>query len=275
LLDLGFSHYQSVVVIYSLQLLLVICAVAMRYADDGLVIGAYLVIIVLLFVALARAERRGWRLAGGFRTGMRGTEAWFNRWRSDARSQRRALWSIALAVSGVCLFSALWASEIPRDLGMLAAVMAGGMAIATAAGLRSQPAALRVATYIAATFSAWLFVHYPREAAVSLDGPANALIMLLAVAIAAFVRFMSDQRFGATPTDFLIVFALLALALFSRITQVGLDTASTLKFVTYAIVLFYGSEVLISHFDRWRFVLGGSAFVVLLVVALRGLTSVI
>jgi hypothetical protein len=260
-----------VVVIYSLQLLLVVCAVAMRYASDGMVIGTYLAAIVSLFVLLAHSENRGWRLAGEFKAGMWGAGVWFDRLSDTSIPQRTLLWTIALAVSGLCLFATLWAREIPRDLGVLAAVLVGAIVVTTGVGMRSQPATLRVAAYVAVTFSAWLFVHYPREAGASLNGPATALIFLLAVAVAACVRFMSDQKFGATPTDYLIVFSLLALILFSRITQAGIDTGTTLRFVTYAIVLFYGCEVLISHLERWRFVLGGSSCAVLLIVALRGL----
>jgi hypothetical protein len=53
------------------------------------------------------------------------------------------------------------------------------------------------------------------------------------------------------------------------------QSSDILLFVTYAIVLFYGCEVIIIHLERWRFVLGGSSVAVLLIVALRGLITLI
>jgi len=275
LLDLGFSHFHSVVAIYLLQVLFVVSAVGLRYAGDGIVIATYVGVIVAVFALLTRAERAQWRLSRAIITELQGASLRLRQFTSDPRARVKVLWCIAIAICGLALFASLWVREVPRDVAALAAGMAAVMAVATATGLRSQPTALRAAAYIVSTLAVWLIVQYPRESALPLESLVTGITILLALAIGAFVRFMSDQRFGATPTDYLIVLALLALLLFNRFAPVGVDTGTLLRFIASAIVLFYGCEVLISHFERWRSVIGGSTFVALLIIALRGLRTLV
>jgi hypothetical protein len=51
----------------------------------------------------------------------------------------------------------------------------------------------------------------------------------------------------------------------------GAAIDAPLRFVTFSIVLFYGCEIVISHLQRWRPVLGSASLATLLVVAVRGL----
>jgi UDP-GlcNAc:undecaprenyl-phosphate GlcNAc-1-phosphate transferase len=271
LLDLGFSHYQSVVGIYSLQALLVGSAVLLRYAADSAVMAIWFTAVIALFVALGVAEHTGWRLSGGKGKGSRGLGAQFDHWRNDAGTRQLLLWAIAGTVPALCLFATLWAGEIPLDFGAVAAATAAAIALVCLFLARAQLLALRVAAYIAVTFSAWLFTHYPRATEADFMGVATGVIVALAVALAVFIRFLSDRRFGTTPTDFLIVFALLVLTLFWNFAGDNPDSASTQRFLIYAIVLFYACEVIIGHLQRWQRVLGASSFAVLLIVSVRGL----
>jgi UDP-GlcNAc:undecaprenyl-phosphate GlcNAc-1-phosphate transferase len=275
LLDLGLTHYQSVVFIYVLQAVLVMCAVLMRYSADGLVIATYFSGIVALFAILALAERSGWRMAGEVRTGLRGFGSRIECLQRSPALRLALLWSIAIAVPVLCLSATLWVREIPRDFGVIAAVAAGGLVLVSLFRSSVQPLSLRACAYIAATFAAWLFTNYPRAMDLPSTGVATGAIVVLALAVAGFIRFMSDQRFGTTPTDFLIVFAVIALTVFWRVAGNVPGGDGTLRFITYAVVLFYACEVIIGHLRQWRAVLGGSAFAVLLIVALRGLSTVV
>ncbi|HFD13285.1 MAG TPA: undecaprenyl/decaprenyl-phosphate alpha-N-acetylglucosaminyl 1-phosphate transferase [Crenotrichaceae bacterium] len=60
LLELGFDHYQSVIVIYSIQVFLVVSAVKFRYASDLFVAGLYITTCALLFLVLYFLEKSGW-----------------------------------------------------------------------------------------------------------------------------------------------------------------------------------------------------------------------
>lgn len=271
LLDLGFSHFQSVVAIYSLQACLVTAAVLLRYAPDLVVIGVYAVAVSALFIALGNAERSGWRLAA---------DAWqlparisglMARVQHQPRVQATFVWAIAALVSLLMPFAVFGSGQVPRDFGILAgaAVLLSVLVLAAHRPWRGQ--ALRVAAYVTAAFAAYLLTTYPTASDPAFLHGFGAVILLLATLLGIFVRFVSKQRFGATPTDYLIAFAVIALLAFRALGQGGGAFDASLRFVTFAIVLFYGCEIVIGHLHRWRAVLGSASLATLLMVAVRGL----
>ena len=91
-----------------------------------------------------------------------------------------------------------------------------------------------------------------------------------AIAIAIQVRFASaKQEFGTTPTDYLIVFGVIALAVFGTI---DIDSRSVVELVAYTTVLLYGCEVVISVMRGTR-ILNAAALVALVIMAARGLAA--
>lgn len=273
LLDLGFTHFQSVVAIYSVQACLVTAAVLLRYAPDSVVTGVYGLAIGALFAALGLAERRGWKI---------GTARWLPdlsflaRVVAALRSRRMQSafpWVIAVTVSLLVLFAGFGSAEVPRDFGLLAGGAALLSLLAIAVRRSWEGAALRLIAYVTVTFATYLVTTYPSDAGAVATMGFGAAIAVLALLLAIFVRFVSAQRFGTTPTDFLVSFAVLALLAFGSLgtTHGGLD--APVQFVTFSTVLFYACEVVIGYLHRWRQVLGSVSLATLLVVAVRGLAT--
>jgi UDP-GlcNAc:undecaprenyl-phosphate/decaprenyl-phosphate GlcNAc-1-phosphate transferase len=271
LLDLGFSHYHSVVTIYSFQALLVTAAVLLRYSSDLIVSSVYFGAIAMLFGLLIHAEHSGWRLER--RDWLRSTalREQLNRLRRSAVIRTLYVWSIAAIVSALLLMAVSLSGEVPRDFGVTSAVtlLLIGAILAWRRGWRS--AILRMAAYVTVVFATYLLTTYPIDT--GLTERTGVIVMVLAAALAVFLRFVSDRPFGATPTDYLIAFALLALLAFSNLAGTGEREGLPLHFIAYSIVLFYGCEVIIGHLERWREVLGGASMATLLVVAARGLAT--
>ena len=71
LLDLGFRHYETVIIIYSIQASLVVSAVLLRYQSDSTIAAVYLLVAAALFAVLTLAERSGWRHDDYARGGLR------------------------------------------------------------------------------------------------------------------------------------------------------------------------------------------------------------
>ena len=59
LLELGFYHYESVILIYSIQAFFVICAMLMPYENDLFITSVYLLTSAFIFTVLTISERRG------------------------------------------------------------------------------------------------------------------------------------------------------------------------------------------------------------------------
>jgi UDP-GlcNAc:undecaprenyl-phosphate GlcNAc-1-phosphate transferase len=266
LLELGFDHYETVIIIYSVQALLVVSAVPLRYQSDAVVLAMYLGVVGSLFGALRLAERRGWRVRnrGAEQSAVATAVA---RLGESGRLKRAPFLIISAVVPGFMLLGSLWVATVPRDF----AAVAGVLAVVVAAELLRAPAAgslaARAAIYATAIFSAYLFINYPGLAKPRVEFVTVLALSFLAVAIALHVRFASTKKeFGTTPTDYLIVFGVIALAVFGTI---DIDSRSVVELVAYTTVLLYGCEVVISVTRRMP-VLNAAALAALTIMAVRG-----
>ena len=266
LLALGFDHHESVIIIYSIQAALVICGVVMRYEADWSVMAVYLGVLTALFAGLMCAEAYGWRVRGSATSSSR-TESLLAKLSQSSVVRRVPLSVIYVAVPTLMLFGSLWVAEVPRDFAAAAAVLA---AVVVAEMLRSRATRstiVRAAIYAAAILSSYLLIVYPRSG----DSPVRfvtvVVVITLAIAIAAYVRFATRQEFSTTPTDYLVVFGMLALMAFGVV-----DTSSraVVEFIAFSTVMLYGCEVVMGRdAGRWP-MLHLSTLATLTILAFRG-----
>jgi UDP-GlcNAc:undecaprenyl-phosphate GlcNAc-1-phosphate transferase len=269
LLDLGFSHYQTVIAMYSVHAALVVGAVLLRYQSDTDVAAVYLLMMLGLFGGLMVAERRGWRREPEPAANQDGPKA---RWRSLVNNQRLrhgAQILIAVAAPGFMLLGSLWAGHIPRDIGLVAALLAIVLAAELAFARAVRSLVVRITVYVAATASAYLLINFPGAAAPhSVEIAALALVVALVASIGAYVPAASKDKFGTTPTDYLIVFALVALMILAAIDA---RARTLVEIIVFTVVLLYGCEVLIGRsIRRWNGV-NVATLLTLTIIALRGL----
>lgn len=266
LLDLGFEHYETVVIIYSVQALMVVGAVFLRYESDGLIIATYALVITGVFAGLALAERRGWRVHRHTDRSSYRLSAFVDRLTASTQVRETTLGFIACGVAGALVIGATGSRVAPADMGIGACIL---IAVILFEGLR-RPGLdspwLRGALYVTTAFCTYLFIHYPRPEAAMVEHIASAVVIALALAIAIYIRFLSVQKFGTTPTDYLIVFGIIAFAVFGNL---DVRAGPTAQFLTYLIVLFYGCEVIAGQAVRWRRLLTSAAVVALVAIALH------
>jgi UDP-GlcNAc:undecaprenyl-phosphate GlcNAc-1-phosphate transferase len=267
LLDLGFRHYQTVVIIYCIQSVLVVCAVLLRYDSDLVIVSVYLLVVATLFASLSAVERSGWRFserAGG----------WLSRFPARVRrlEHSRLLRDlprtvISVAVPAFMLLGSTWVARVPRDVALVAALLAAVVAteIGRARAIGSTP--VRLAVYVAAIASAYLMVTYPGAIQRPVELATIGIIAALVVGISAYLRFASDKHFGTTPTDYLILLIVVALLVLGNI-DIGARTL--VEVVVYAVVLLYSCEVLIGVTSRRWNALHLSTLAALTIMAVRG-----
>jgi UDP-GlcNAc:undecaprenyl-phosphate/decaprenyl-phosphate GlcNAc-1-phosphate transferase len=182
LMQVGFDHYETVVIIYSIQAMLVVSAVLARYESDVSVAAIYLGVIGALLGALFAAERFGWRIVRA-----RGAPSELTRAIGFLRASRALLQApllvITIVTPAVMLLSAIWVTRIPSDLAVAAAALAIVPAIQLLWPARMRPALLRLAIYATAIFPAYLLISYPGAIPYTLQSLTAVAIIVLAVAI--------------------------------------------------------------------------------------------
>ena len=267
LLDLGFSHYETVVIIYTLHAALVVAALLLRYALDAIVVGVFALVIGALYVTLIVAEQRHWRLATRAPRLSR-LGAFIARLNLEQALREITLLLIAILIPAFTLLAALRTARVPQDFGIVAVLLGAGVLGALALRRAAGPMLLRATSYVAALFSAYLLIHFPGAHGAGDRAVALTVIVVLAVAVGAHIRVTSEERFRTTPTDFLIVFGMLALMVLGLI---NVDSRDTVDLVIYATVLLYGSEVIIGQATRHRAALLVVTLATLLLLGWRGL----
>jgi UDP-GlcNAc:undecaprenyl-phosphate/decaprenyl-phosphate GlcNAc-1-phosphate transferase len=268
LLQLGFDHHETVVIIYSVQAAFVVSAVLACYQSDVVVALIYLAGIAALFCAVMVAERSGWHVARAQGAPSRVSRAVARLTASDTFI-KGPLYVIAGLTPIALLLSAVWVADIPKDLAPAAAVIAAVPAIQLLWPQRVSPALLRVVIYATAMFPAWVLINEPQ----ALSRPAYeliaALIVLLLASIVLYMRLDGNRRFETNPTDYLIACGVVALLVCGVI---GLSSRNVVEAILLATVLMYAAEIIVgsgqgSPGRRW---LEYSTLGTLLIISLRG-----
>ncbi|MEI6719639.1 MAG: MraY family glycosyltransferase [Betaproteobacteria bacterium] len=266
LLDIGFRHGQSVVVIYSVQVLLVLSALAASYESDALVAFIYVGVCGLLFAMISAAERRGWRLPKQ-QAASAGTSAPAKQ--GIAASLREVpLRFVQVSVPLYVLIAGLRIERVPFDFALVAA---GVLALASGSLLLKPVAAkrllLRIAVYSGVACEVYLLAQSEGVAAGIASSLETAYFVLLGLAVAAAVRMQKGaQAFRTTPLDFLLVVVAITAGVLAE-RQVA-DNGVMASMIIRLALLFYACELAINdsrtrklHVQEWSLI--GAAVVLL------------
>lgn len=268
LLDLGFHHHESVVIVYSVQALLVLCAVAMPYESDSLVIGTYLLVVAGVFISLYVTECRGWHVHG--KSGKAAVADVIGEARRNPLLQNMPYSVLFYGISAFLVAGALMATTIPADFTIVAAALFLSLLLALLAGFGAWLLPVRMLLYVAIIFVVYLLNTYQPAVLSGADPVTYLFFGALVLATGLSIRFMNDGGFDVTPTDYLVVLAILLLVvLASKQVVDSTMTAIALK----SIILFYGCELILSRMkSRWN-VFTVSALLALLVIGVRGVVG--
>lgn len=266
LLDLGFFHHESVVIIYSIQTLLVACAALMPYERDGLVLGLYLVIVAIVFLSIYIAERKGWK------TNAEAPSVKDTGIRVSARIGNSlavcSYWLLAIGLSVFLLAGSVFATRIPPEFTMLAMVLCGLLLVRLLVPYTARFLPVRVLSYMAIIFVVYLFNTNQPDYLKGAEPVTYIYFCIMVIGIAVAIRFSGKGNFELTPTDFLVLVAVFSLAILSSRSVVDSTiTAVTLK----AIVLFYACELVLNRIQyRWN-LFTVSTLAALAVISARGM----
>ena len=265
LLDLGFPHHETVIIIYVTQACFVISAVLLRYQDDTLIVALYLLACAVIFGLLLAAERRGWRrtaAAGRALPEIPGTPMKLEGFK------RYPCCAIAWAVPLYLLVLGVRVNDVPADFAVISAVLAAALLTHLLWGQQPTAMTARGAIYVAVVFSVFLAW---RDPAMSSGQVAEGWFFAgLLVAIALSLRWASDLHFRTTPMDYLVLAGVTTAAVLGQ-DQLALTGVPLL--IVKAVVLLYASELVIERtIARWS-MLNLAAMLTLAAFAAKGLPA--
>lgn len=268
LLELGFDHYQSVVVIYSIQAFFVLSALSLQYEADAILLSLYLGVCTLVFALLILGERTGWR------ANRHGEKSRLSRIIHSLKVHplfsKGPILFIKLSVPAYFIVGSLWVADVPRDFGLTAAAIAVILLVAMIFDrIQSNAYLVRIAIYGTAGFLVYLIHKYALQSPDDFSELRWAYFIVLGLAIAIAVRYVRDIEFRSTPMDYLVVFLVVASGLFMQ----GVSTESALgEVVIKGVILFYACEIIINRGNKfWNRVLDISVMAAAGILGSKGL----
>lgn len=266
LLDRGFKHYETVVVIYSIQALCVFAAVLFRFEMDILILVLYAAVCVATFSFLTLTERRQWRLdhqRGINRRILAGIE----RVRDNVVLQRSPLFISAAALSAIVVAGSVWIHEVSRDFGFVGLALLLLLLVEPFIKKRELNV-LRIIAYTTITFFVYLTVTAPDDEYPILHRLEQFLFITLAAAIVFSFQFEKGYALKVTPTDYLILFMMITVAVFSG----QLFTGALLgELFVKIVVAIYAVEILLTRLPRHWWAVNYASLAALSVLVVRGL----
>ena len=268
LLDLGFVHQESVIIIYSLQMVFVTSGVLLRYESNWLLASVYVGFSAGIYIMLNWGERSGWRLGGRHRGVDQNKIMTHDILRNTLVVVPRRF--LAIGIPFYLLATALTVEKVPGDFAKLALLISGLMVLELFFGNGPHSVMRRALIYVTAAFVVYLGIDYPLEWMVVIEPINTAFFVLTAIAFVAAVKFSPRRRkleFNTTATDYLVVLLLMAVLAASKGDLWG---SEEIMFVVHMVVVFYGCELLITEKrSRW----GGlsvASLATAIILAVRG-----
>ena len=265
LLDLGFQHYETVIIIYTVQAFLVTMAMVFRFEMDLLLIMTYLIVCVGLFTLLSRAENRSWRVKHNTRLSEIGST--LHGIREHAIVQRMPLLLLSVGVPVYFIGSSLSIQNVPTDFGVISLLLFVLLVLEPL--IRQQERlVLRGAVYATVVFVVYLHSVSPGFENTVIQELEVAFFVLLALAIVVLVRLAKEGEFRTTPTDYLLIFVIFGIAIFSNDLTPGQMLSEILVKV---IIALYAMELLINRLPKSWAAVNLATMATLAVLGFRGL----
>ena len=266
LLEIGFYHYESVMLIYSVQAFFVICAIVLPYESDYLITGIYLGTSGIIFTLLTVSERKGIRIH-------RRAEGGQGNAILPEILARKSIQAVPAQVleTGLIIFlvgAALMSVAVPRDISVAAVVLLVMLLPLILVPRLASMYLLRLLVFVSIGFAVYLSTSYPPEWLIQQHYLVFLYFAVMVVASFFAVRIVSDLSFRLTPLDYLVIVIALIIAVIPESS--GKNSHLTWMAIQM-IVLFYASEMMLQRFDTVRNRLSGTLVAMLSLVAVRGL----
>lgn len=261
LLSLGFDHYEAVLATYVFQALCILLAYFLRYESDFLIVAIYLALFAVIAAFFPLAKAFHWRLHNADRGRVSFLTRKLNLVLERAWLDKGAYQAVRFAVPAFLVATAmLTRKDNPDEIAVFAAGILGSWLVWVGARLPGAEFVERMAVY-----SSVILVVYLAQTAgfehSEVDRWFNYLVASLAVVVGVGVRF-SGRYFSLTPSDFLVMFVLLAAANLPVFNQVNYA-----KIAVQSAILLYGIEYILRRGSGTVWAVRGGGILALIALA--------
>lgn len=263
LLDIGFQHYESVIFIYTVQVILVVSAIPLMYENDLNVLLFYLTVCLSVFVFLTLSERIGFKIHP--KTDKKDIFITF----VDKYPSLKDAPLLAME-SGLSLFilaSALIVSDVPKDFAVSSLVLLLLLLFVLASKWGGYQL-YRLILFVTIGFSIYLSTNFPVSwLSEHID---LAFIYFTVMAILGFIAIKVTLRneFKITPLDYLVIALVLLIEFLPGQNEIR---ENIIWMILQMVVLFYVCELLIQNMKSRRNRFSGTVVLALSLIAYRGL----
>ena len=266
LLARGFYHYESVMIIYSIQIVLVVSAVLLPYESDLLLIGIYVGLCVLLFFILTFSEKASWYVHGSETGSSIFLHEIFEKYEKLAILPYRIL---KAGMSFFIISAAIMSTEVPVDLGASSLVLLLLLMIAIVPKW-SGDNLYRLLMFVTIGFSVYLLSNYPPVWL--LEQISLVYIFFVIMVLIAFItmRITVRDQFQMTPLDYLVVIMAIIVGVAPGIDH---GASSMIWIAVQMVILFYVCELVIQNMKDQFNSFTGAAGLALALIAYRGLVE--
>ena len=269
LLRLGFVHKETVVIIYSIQSIFVLSGIYLRYANEWLIAVLYIIFCGLLYTMLHLAESRGWQVSKVDILDSVADRLNIIRLEKLLVIAPRRFLEVVIPFYLVAV--SLWVNDVPRDFGMVAAVLT--LVVVLTLILMKQPKSTlhRILIYTTAAFVVYLSFEDRASWGARVYQLEKVFFGFVTLAIMVAVRFTPGRRteeFKTTAMDYLLVFVILSGILIFQTNLIEFDAT---VFLVELIIILYGCEFLFIERRQRMNWLNPALLLTLGIITLRGL----
>jgi len=264
LLALGFYHYESVMIIYSIQVLLIVSAAIFPYEADLFLFSIYLGVCVLIFSILTFFEKSSWR-AHGDKPGS-------SLFLSDVlkKHERLAVVPYRVLKAGMSLFvvaAAVMSTDVPIDFAISSLVLFLLLLVSIASNWLDGNL-YRLLMFVTIGFSVYLSSTYPPPWL--LEQVSMVYIFFTVITLVSFItiRISVKDTFQITPLDYLVIIMAVMVGIAPEIEH---GSTSIIWIIVQIIILFYACELVIQNMRSRLNGFTGAAGLALALIAFRGL----
>jgi len=243
LLEMGFHHYESVVIIYSVQVILVICAVVLPYESDGILLSIYTAVSALLFSFLIIAENKKLKI----HVSNKNTST-PDLTKSKTITNRKIILKLTqsliyILLSLFLIYTSINAVEVSKDFQFISGILFLLLTTRLILGYKVWFMYLRLLIYLTIALLTYLFNTIPKVYA-----PEPTLIYvfyaILFISVIIAMRYSKDNQFEFSPLDYLFLLAFIILIVISKNNY---DNTVLISLAIQLVILFYASEIIIKH----------------------------